>query len=163
MMSEFKSLNINHIQTEILVLGSYHPINKPVVDRLVKHLREKGFVSTFLANEVIHEPSEDVLKEKDRNAYIYTEMVKLMKNSDFNIFVLFPEKNNSIIAELSSLIHSKYFEEKSNKLIVYIPYNYNYTVSRGLMSEKRLNVYIYNDENEIYQHCLIFIHRNIIL
>lgn len=163
MMPEFKSLSINQIQTKVLVLGSYHPDNKPVVDGLVKFLREKGFVNTFLANEVIHEPSEDLLKEKDRNAYIYTEMVKLMRNSDFNIFVLFLEKNNSVIAELSSLIHSQYFEEKSNKLIVYIPYNYNYTVSRGLISEKKLNVYIYNDENEIYQHCLVFIHRNIIL
>ena len=163
MMSEFKSFNINHIQSEILVLGSYHPINKPIVDRLVKFLRKKGFLNTFLANEVIPEPSEDVLKEKDRSAYIYTEMVKLMENSDFNIVVLFPEKNDSVVAELSSLIHSDYFEEKSNKLMVYIPYNYNYTVSRGLISEKKLNVYIYNDENEIYQHCLIFIHRNIIL
>lgn len=161
-MPEFKSLNINYTHTEILVLGSYHPENKPVVDELVSILREKGFLNVFLANEVVQEPSEDILREKDRNAYIYTEMVNLMKNSDFNIFLLFPEKNNSVVAELSSLIHSEYYEKKFNKIIVYIPYDYNYTVSKGLISENKLNVYTYNDENEIYQHCVNFINRNMI-
>lgn len=163
MMSEFRRLNIDQIQSEILVLGSYHPINKPIVDNLVKFLKERGFLNTFLASEVIPEPSEEILKEKDRNAYIYTEMVKLMDNSDFNIFILFPEKNDSVVTELTSLIHSNNFEEKSDKIIVYIPYDYNYTISMGIMSENRLNIYVYNDESEIYQHCLTFIYRNIIL
>ena len=147
-------------KVKILVYGSYHPDNLPILVNLVSFLKEKGFINTFLAKELIKIPQE--LKSENKNAFIYNEIKKKMLETDFNIFILFYNKNDSVIVELSSLVDSENFEEKYEKTLVNLPFDYDYTIVKGLISEYKLNIFRYNNEFELEQFCFSFIKRNLI-
>jgi hypothetical protein len=159
-MSFFIDLKNLYPKIKILILGAYNYEYKPILDRLVNILRDKGFKQTYLTSQIIKEPK--VNSEVDREAYIYEEIENIMLDFDFNIFIIFPNKNNSVIAELTSFTKSKEFKEKSNRVIVYHPHDYYYTIVKGLIIKNKLVTFAYLYYEQIYQHCFYFIKRNLV-
>ena len=159
-MLRFTDISLHFSKIKILIFGSYHPDYINTIEDLVQYLRKKGFKNTFLAKELIRDLKNNHLEEKQE--HIYAEIERLKKEFDFNIFVLSPERNDSVVEELTSLVKSEYFKAKSSRTIVYLPYSYNYTMVKGLISTFKLNVFEYQNIHQMYLHCHIFIKRNLI-
>lgn len=114
-MSHFLENQIKYPKISVLILGSYLPKNLAHLYELKAYLKEKGFKNTKLAN--------DLVNNSNGNQSILSEIKELMFKTDFNIFVLFSNRNDpsyngeneSTIVELDLLIHSDYYSEKKKK------------------------------------------------
>ena len=95
--------------TKILIFGSYHPNNKPILDKLIEFLKRRGFINTSLAAIPIKDFNESSYEKK--MGEVLSRIEKKMINAHFNIFIFFSEKNESTIVELTCLV--KYTTEKS--------------------------------------------------
>ncbi|MHA1291911.1 MAG: hypothetical protein ACTSQJ_04485 [Promethearchaeota archaeon] len=161
-MSLFIEINKIYYKVKILILGSYHPKYKPILNNLVEFIRGKGFKNANLAEELI-KISKKKLGEERRGSLI-TEIEREMKYSDFNIFVLFPNKNNSVIGELTWLIRAEFYENKQKKVLVLMPFDYNYTIVLDIIEKnKKVNCFRYSNEIELQQKCFVFIKTNLVL
>jgi hypothetical protein len=126
------------------------------LDELVDIIREKGFENTNLVEELIEIP------KNQKSGFLLTEIEKEMHDSDFNIFILFPKENNSVIVELTSFVKSKDFEKKQDRFLLCLPYDYNASMVIDLIGQKKLNVFYYNEAVEIQQKCFVFIKSNLV-
>ena len=84
-----------------------------------------------------------------------------MEKFDFNIFIVFPEHNNSVIVELSSYVKSELYNIKREKSVVLLPFEYGYAMVEGLIFQKKINTFRYNNEVEIKQYCYTFLKTNL--
>jgi hypothetical protein len=146
-------------KVKIIVYGSYHPTNKPILDSLVKYLKDKGFQDTKLALDLITIPEKGL--SEDYEAIILTQIEELMNEVDFNIFVLFPKENNSTLIELTSLIKSDMFSTKKDKTLVILNRNYNVSMLLGLLKRDEINTFRYDSAFEICRKAYIFIRQNL--
>ena len=70
---------------KILILGSYHPDHLEFLKELKEKSKNSGYSDTYLGKDYIEIPEEF---DGSKLSYIYTEIEKLMKISDFNFFIL---------------------------------------------------------------------------
>ncbi len=145
----------------IVIFGSYHPNNKPVLDRLVTYLRQRGFQQTKLAIDIIKIPEK--IEEETYEASILSEIEEIMHTVDFNLFILFPNNNNSTLIELTSLIKSLEFPVLREKTLVIINRNYNVSMLKGLLEKDKVYTFFYDNEVEICQKSYVFIKQNIFI
>jgi len=143
----------------ILVLGSYYPEYKAQLEDLIEFLRNEGFENTKLAEELIEFPEN--LQSDERKIYLISKIEKEMEKSDFNVFVLFPKKNDSVIAELMLLIHKEYYREKKGGVILFTPSDYSHIIVEGLIIRDGINHFSYSNDIEMKQKCLVFIKTNL--
>ena len=144
-------------------MGSYHPSNIQVLLDLKERLIEKGFTRTYLAKDVIEEELD--YENKDKLAKFYSIIKFEMFKSDFNIFIFFGEpnkENESTIIELSSLVNSEQFSKKINKTLLLFPSNFSSSMLEGFARSEKLNIFIYEDETQIFLKCFVFIKQNIV-
>ncbi len=155
-------INTSYIneRIKILIFGSYHPKNKPILDNLVTFLKEKGFRNTSLAQIPIYDSIKNTYEEK--MATVLTKIEEKMIDAHFNLFILFEEENESTLIELTCLVKSEYYSEKKETLLVVLPRNFNVSMLAGLIGQKRVNVFRYDYKFEIFKYCLVFIKRNLI-
>ncbi len=144
---------------KVIVFGSYHPNNKPTLDYLVNYLKERGFQNTKLAIDIINVHNSK--KTAELEAYILSEIEKLMQEVDYNIFVFFPSENNSTLIELTSLIKSPAFEMKREKTLVCLERNYNVSMLTGLIQKGKIYTFFYDNIIELCQRAFIFLKQNI--
>ena len=162
-MSRFIDVSKYFSRYQILILGSYHPINIQVLLDLKERLIERGFTRTYLARELIKEEFD--YNNKDKLAYFYSKIESKMFNSDFNIFIFFAEpnkENESTIVELSGLVNSEQFSKKINKTLVLFPSNFSSSMLEGFVKTKKLNIFIYENEIQIVLKCFVFIKQNLV-
>ncbi len=159
-MTVFIDLSAIYRKLNILILGSYSPENKPVLDNLAIFLRERGFPHANLANELINEPKN--VSEGLKNINNLSQIEELMKKSDFNIFILFPEKNDSTIVELTKFVGFSEYDKKREKTLLLLPNDYDASMVIDLIGQKTINCHRYIDNiAEIQQRCLVFIKTNL--
>ena len=145
-------------RTNILLLGSYS--NEPfrVLECLKTYLIEKGFLKTSIAVDFITIIKETSYEEKMGKTL--EDIIKSMKDSDFCIFIFFGnKKNDSVIVELASLINSSETRTES-KILILLPRLYHSSMLMGLISNKRLNSFRYDDCIDIFQYCFNYLKRN---
>jgi len=140
--------------SKILILGSYHPDYYQLLEDLVQYLRQSQFSKVFLAKDLIDFSNLGIKSKLD---YIYSSIEGLMEEFDYNIFILFDSKNDSVIAELTTFVKSKSFNEKRDKSIILLPKNYNFTIVLGLLDQNEVRVYRYFEITEIFDYCKKFI------
>lgn len=145
----------------IVIFGSYHPNNKPVLDRLVNYLKQRGFQQSKLAIDLIKIP--DKLEDVAYEAYILSEIEKIMHEVDYNLFIFFPNDNNSTLIELTSLIKSLEFPTLRERTLVIINRNYNVSMLKGLLEKDKVYTFFYDNEIEICQKSYVFIKQNIFM
>jgi len=157
---------------KILLLGSYLVRNLIVLENLKNYLRERGFLKTYIAKDLIEESIISSLSSRAKS--IYNKIEELMVKFDFNIFILFSNRNRknerfletynreneSTIIELSSLVNSEVFEEKTKRTLVFLPKGYNPTMVKGFISQKKLNIFEYENEHQIFQKTFVFVRQN---
>ena len=149
----FNFIDISSVlsKQKIIVFGSYQPENIKILELLVQYLVDNGLKETFLAKD-LENPFQS----------IYKKIKKLMKDYDFCIFVFFSNGNDSVALELTSFVLSDLFEKKSSRIMVYLPYGYDYSMVKDFISEFNLNVFEYQNEFQIVSHCFNFIKRNFV-
>ncbi len=145
----------------IVIFGSYHPDNKPVLDRLVNYLKQRGFQQSKLAVDIIKIP--DKLEDVAYEVYILSEIEKIMHEVDYNLFIFFPNDNNSTLIELTSLIKSLEFSTLRERTLVIINRNYNVSMLKGLLKKDKVYTFFYDNEIEICQKSYVFIKQNIFM
>jgi hypothetical protein len=174
-MSIFRTRETLFSIVKILILGSYLNQNLIILNDLKKYLRERGFHKTYLAKDLIKGSLISSLSSRAKSRSIYNQIKELMLRFDFNIFILFSNRNRknerileiynreneSTIIELSSLVNSEIFEEKTKRTLVFLPKGYNPTMVEGFISQKKLNIFEYENEYEIFQKTFVFIKQNI--
>jgi len=158
-MSQFIDISSYYSQIYILIFGSYHPINKPILDKLAKNLKIEGFKQTFLAMEVIKIPNEIPIER--RKAYTLIEIEKEMQKADFNIFIFFSNNDVSAAIELSHLVLSNDFLEKKETTLVLISRNVDAYMLASIQQKYELKVFEFHHQIEIYRKSLIFIKQNL--
>ena len=169
-MEPFVDLKEYYKKFKILILGSYIPKNFEILTKLKNNLINRGFLLTNLANDLVRIPSDGSYVEK--MAIVLSLIKEEMYSSDFNVFIfftnqeedreLFKSENESTIVELMTLLESKYYEQKKNKILAILPMNFSSSMLEGQISLKELNVFEYENEVQIYQSCLTFISQQII-
>lgn len=145
---------------KILVFGSYHPNYIAILDRLVENIRKVGFKQTNLVKELTNSQKKSYTEESKRS--LISDIEKEMKNSDFNIFLLFPDENDSVIGEFTWLVRSAFYEEKQEKVLLLMPFDYDHTVVVDIIEHKKVNCYRYNSEIDMQQKCIVFIKTNLV-
>ncbi len=144
-------------RTNILLLGSYS--NEPfrVLECLQTSLIKKGFINTSIAVDFI---TINETPYEEKMGKTLEDIIKSMKESDFCIFIFFEnEKNDSVIVELASLIHSSAIRTE-NKILILLPRHYHSSMLIGLISNKRLNSFRYDDYFDIFQYCFNYLKRS---
>lgn len=143
---------------KILIFGSYHKNYESILVKLVCYLRRKGFKKTGLAKH----PFKNTigLSYEEKMSLAFSKIEKKMLNADFNIFIFFPNENDSTLVELTSLVKSSRFSDKKNKTLVILPKNYNASMLIGLIGQNKINIFRYSNEYMIFQYCYVFIKRN---
>jgi len=159
-MSIFIDPSTSYHKFKILVFGSYHPSYKARLDELVEIIRKKGFKQTNLVEELNNSQKKSHTEEGKRS--LISDIEKEMKNSDFNIFVLFPNENDSVIGEFTWLVRSEFYEEKQEKVLLLMPFDYDHSVVLDIIEHKRVNSYRYNNEIDMQQKCIVFIKTNLV-
>lgn len=160
-MNLFTNLKDIFKNYRIVIFGSYHPNNKPVLDRLVNYLKQRGFQQSKLAIDLIKIP--DKLEDVAYEAYILSEIEKIMHEVDYNLFIFFPNDNNSTLIELTSLIKSLEFPTLRERTLVIINRNYNVSMLKGLLEKDKVYTFFYDNEIEICQKSYVFIKQNIFM
>ena len=142
----------------ILIFGSYHKDNEPILVKLILSLKKRGFKKTRLAKY----PSKNIngLTFEEKMGIVFTKIEKKMKKADFNIFILFDKENESTLVELTAFVKSPHFSDKKNKTLLILPKNYNVSMLIGLIGQNKLNIFRYNNDYMIYHYCYGFIKRN---
>lgn len=158
-MSHFIDISPYYSPIYILVFGSYHPINKPILDKLIKKLKKEGFKQTYLATEVIVIP-KDIPNER-RKAFTLIEIEREMQKADFNIFIFFSNNDVSAAIELSHLALSNNFLEKKETTLVLVSKDVDAYMLASMEQKYQLNVYQFHHQIEIYRRSLIFVKQNL--
>ena len=153
-MRFFREISHIYPKIKILILGPY--IYEKKLGQLVQFLKQKGFSNTYLAKE-----RTTPINKTNNTKNIYNEVIELMENSDFNVFYLFDNSNDSVIVELTKLISDKNFRDREYRIYILAPFNYNYTMVDGMISDSKIICFNYQDESQVYQATLNFIRRNI--
>ncbi len=144
--------------TKIILLGSYSDGPFRVLECLNTYIVRKGFINTSIAANFITIINEKPYAEK--MGKVLEDIIKDMKISDFCVFVFFEnEKNDSVIVELTSLIHSSAIRV-DEKILVILPRNYHSSMLTGLISNKKLNIFRYDDVFDIFPYCFSYLKRN---
>ena len=144
--------------TKIILLGSYSDGPFRVLECLNTYIVRKGFINTSIAANFITIINEKPYAEK--MGKVLEDIIKDMKISDFCVFVFFEnEKNDSVIVELASLIHLSAIRA-DNKVLVIFPRNYHSSMLTGLIANKKLNIFKYDDFIDIFQFCFSYLKRN---
>ncbi|MBD3211674.1 MAG: hypothetical protein GF311_03625, partial [Candidatus Lokiarchaeota archaeon] len=160
-MNEFFDLSSIYKSIKILLLGSYIPENLRVLEKIKNDLKSKGFENTYLG--------KDLRKNWDNSkniSDIYVKIEKAIQEFDFNIFVLFhnisspatrfKQENDSTIVELMSLICSGTYSEKRKRTLVFIPQGYISSMLKGVIESKRVNIFEYDNYQQIYKKCPMY-------
>jgi len=141
----------------ILIFGSYHKDNEPILVKLICSLKKRGFKKTRLAKH----PFKNIngLSFEEKMGIAFTKIENKMKKADFNIFIFFDKENDSTLVELTAFVKSPHFSDKKKNTLLILPNDYNASMLIGLIGQNRLNIFRYNNEYMIYQYCYVFIKR----
>ncbi len=167
-MNNFIDISQIFKEIKILILGSYLPKNLKILEGLKQFLRRKGFENTYLGKDLKESDLSVSIKNKSN---LYKRIESAIREFDFNLFIFFhninsnkikyKKENESTIIELSSLLHFEDYKNKENRTLVLLPKDYNSTMLLELIEEKRVNVFNYENLQQIYPRCFIFIKQNI--
>ncbi|MFX1296285.1 MAG: hypothetical protein ACFFD2_15720 [Promethearchaeota archaeon] len=144
-------------ECKILILGSYHSKNFPVLENLKQHLIDHDFENVFIANDIVNIPENGTYNEK--MAKILSEIEDLMREFDFNIFIFFDKSNNSTLAEFAVFLR-EFFKEKKETTLVILPRNYDISMVIGLLTKEKIKIFRYDFDFDIYKYCTRFIIQN---
>lgn len=157
-MSVFLDFSKILAKNNVILLGSYSNVPYRVLECLKTYLIRKGFINTSIAVDFIKIANEKPFEEK--MGKVLADIIKSMKKSDFCIFIFFEnEKNDSVIVELASLIQSSAIRS-DNKVLVILPRYYFSSMLTGLITNKKLNIFRYDDFIDIFQFCFSYLKRN---
>ncbi|MHA1793042.1 MAG: hypothetical protein ACTSVI_10390 [Promethearchaeota archaeon] len=158
-MNYFTNISTKFKDVSILILGSYRPDNIEILQNLRNFLKKKGFENARLANDVEKNIQGDSYGEK--MGAILAKIVDIMLMSEFNIFVIFDEANDSTLIELGEFVSSNEFLNKKSKTLVFLPRHYDKSMLVGYIHNKKINVHQYDFGSDILQFCLTFITNNL--
>jgi hypothetical protein len=162
-------------QLKILLLGSYHPLNFPILQRLQIYLIEHGITQVQFGFDIPNSDervNSDNINNKER---IYLKIYDVLHNDtfDFYLFVFFGNRttahgdqlenikeNESTIIELKDLMGGKILNTHFNRVLAFFPTDYDSTLLEGNVGRWRLNTYYYNSEEEIHLRAYSFILHN---
>ena len=151
--------DISHIlrKQNIFLLGSYNPNNIENLRIIKIGLIENGIINTYLALDKENLLSTEELKNEIK---FLRKVRNLLKSSDFNIFILFQEGNDSVIGELGEYIKQGAFKSKLDRTLICLPRYYSPTIILGIIGEYELPTFEYDDIDDIIQYSINYIKRN---
>lgn len=144
---------------KVFILGSFKVVHFEKLQIIKKGLIEKGITDTYIATDKEMEPTHEYLNKSISTLH---KVRDLFNNSDFNIFILFEDNNDSVIGELGEFIKKENFGSKLKKTLICVPRNYSPTIILGIIGEYKIIKFEYDYEIDIIQYCYIFIKRNLI-
>ena len=147
-------------KVKVLIFGSYHSNNYPILKITKKYLINEGFENVSIANDIVDIPEQGSYEEK--MAQVLSEIEDLMEKFNFNIFIFFNNSNASTIAELGLFIQKDYFKAKKETTLVILPRNFNASMVVGLLSKEKINIFRYDYDFEIHYYCSRFIFQKLI-
>lgn len=164
---EFTHTNESLKKIKILLLGSYQMPHFNLLERLKQFLKNNNLENTFLARDLVETPEEEDTFEN--LGFIEQKIEEIMKRFDFNIFLLYDERisekttyhtNESTITELTSLIHSNEFQNNMKQVLVCYPTHYYSSMLFGKIYSKKVNVFEYENEIQLFRNVFIYIKQN---
>ena len=168
-MFEFVDAESILSKIKVIILGSYIPENFKVLIELKNFLINQGFQNTFIGRDLVS--IDGNLNYRDKMAKFLFDIKNQMLKADFNLFVFFhnidnednrfKKENESIIVELMALVETPKYSEKENKTLVYFPYNYSSSMLEAIITQKKINIYEYQNTQQILQKSLSFIKYNL--